>query len=89
MAPVRAGKRARTRRRTPPPAGDTYLLIGARLRELRLRKGLSQTELGAPYFTRAHVSAIEIGRMAPAIKTLRHFAKVLGVPLRSLIPREM
>jgi transcriptional regulator with XRE-family HTH domain len=89
MPKRRVPKRRRVPRRTPPPVGDTYQLIGERLREIRLRKGLTQAEVGAPYFTKQHVSAIEGGRMAPAIKSLRHFGKVLGVPLRSLIPPGM
>jgi transcriptional regulator with XRE-family HTH domain len=47
---------------------------------------MSQAQLGAPYFTRAHVSAIELGKILPAITTLAHFARKLAVPLRELIP---
>jgi transcriptional regulator with XRE-family HTH domain len=32
------------------------------------------------------VSAVELGKIAPGLKTLAFFAKNLGVPLRSLIP---
>ncbi len=34
---------------------------------------MSQAQFGAPYFTRAHVSAIELGEILPAIPTLAHF----------------
>ncbi len=47
---------------------------------------MSQAEPGAPYFTRAMVSAVELGKVAPALKSLAHFAKKLGVPLKDLIP---
>jgi ribosome-binding protein aMBF1 (putative translation factor) len=89
---VRSPLRPRVRRsprRNPPPVGDTYARLGEHLRALRQSRGLSQAALGEPYFTRAHVSAIETGRLAPAIKTLRHFAHQLGVPLRDLIPPDL
>jgi transcriptional regulator with XRE-family HTH domain len=58
------------------------------LRELRIERNLSQAQLGAPYFTRAMVSAIELGKISPALKSLAHFARKLDVPLRELIPLE-
>jgi tetratricopeptide (TPR) repeat protein len=39
---------------------------------------LSQGQLGAPYYTRAHVSAIELGKIRPAMKSLEHMAAKLG-----------
>ena len=48
--------------------------------------GISQAELGRPYFTRAMVSAVEVGKVSPAVKTLAHFAGKLGVSIRELIP---
>jgi tetratricopeptide (TPR) repeat protein len=50
------------------------------LREARLASGISQAQLGAPYFTRAHVSAIELGKIRPAMRSLEHLAKKLGKP---------
>ena len=41
---------------------------------------MSQAQLGAPYFTRAHVSAIELGKIRPAMRSLEHIAKKLGKP---------
>jgi len=41
---------------------------------------MSQAELGAPYFTRAHVSAIELGKIRPAMRSLEHMAKKLNRP---------
>src|SRR5207247_2018632 len=35
---------------------------------------------GAPYFTRAHVSAIELGKIRPAMRSLEHMAKKLDKP---------
>ncbi len=41
---------------------------------------MSQAQLGAPYFTRAHVSAIELGKIRPAMRSLEHMAKKLERP---------
>jgi tetratricopeptide (TPR) repeat protein len=41
---------------------------------------MSQAELGGPYFTRAHVSAIELGKIRPAMRSLEHMAKKLDKP---------
>jgi ribosome-binding protein aMBF1 (putative translation factor) len=60
--------------------------LGERIRTLRTERGLSQAQLGAPYFTRAHVSAIELGKILPALTTLVHFARKLGVHTRDLLP---
>jgi len=50
------------------------------LREARIASGMSQAQLGAPYFTRAHVSAIELGKIRPAMRSLEHMAKKLDKP---------
>lgn len=41
---------------------------------------MSQAQLGAPYYTRAHVSAIELGKIRPAMKSLEHMAAKVGKP---------
>jgi transcriptional regulator with XRE-family HTH domain len=81
-----ASRPKQTRMRKPPPKGDLYLRVGQRVREARIKKGVSQAELGAPFFTRAMVSAVELGKISPALKTLAHFASKLEVPLKDLIP---
>jgi len=58
------------------------------VREAREKAGLSQAQLGAPHFTRAYVSAVELGKISPGLKSLRHLATKMGIPLRSLIPEE-
>jgi transcriptional regulator with XRE-family HTH domain len=60
--------------------------IGARLRAVRLRRGLTAERLGAPRYTRAHVSAIELGKISASVTALSYFAKRLRVRLRDLIP---
>lgn len=63
--------------------------IGDRLRELRVRKGMTQRlmalELGmAP----AQLSNIETGRKVPRVATLKRFAFVFGVTLAELVDPE-
>ena len=70
----------RTRRRRPAPLSPSLKKLGERLREARIASGLSQAQLGAPYFTRAHVSAIELGKIRPAMRSLEHMAKKLDKP---------
>lgn len=70
----------RTRRRRAAPESSALRQLGQRLREARVAAGLSQGQLGAPYYTRAHVSAIELGKIRPAMKSLEHMAAKLGKP---------
>lgn len=84
MSPARTG--SKHRRRTPAPASDLHIATGALIRAARDQRGMSQAQLGAPFFTRAHVSAVELGKVAPSLKTLGRFAAKLQAPLRSLIP---
>ena len=70
----------RTRVRRPAPVSDSLQQIGERIRKARLESGLSQAQLGAPHFTRAYVSAIELGKVRPAMKSLEFLADKLGKP---------
>jgi len=70
----------RTRQRRAAPESPALRHLGQRLREARTAAGLSQAQLGAPYYTRAHVSAIELGKIRPAMKSLEHMAAKLGKP---------
>jgi transcriptional regulator with XRE-family HTH domain len=74
------------RSRAPVPREALELVVGGRIRSLRQERGLSQAELGSPYFTRAHVSAIELGKILPALTALAHFADKLDVSIRELLP---
>src|SRR5258707_13893209 len=53
--------------------------IGARLRRLRLERGLSQRDLAAPGVSYAYISRIEAGARQPSVKALRKLAPKLGV----------
>ena len=68
----------RTRQRRAAPDSPALRQLGQRLREARIAAGLSQAQLGSPYYTRAHVSAIELGKIRPAMKSLEHMAAKLG-----------
>jgi len=70
----------RTRKRRVAPESPALSRLGQRLREARVAAGLSQAQLGAPYYTRAHVSAIELGKIRPAMKSLEHMAAKLARP---------
>ncbi len=70
----------RSRVRRPAPVSDSLQQIGDRIRKARLDSGLSQAQLGAPHFTRAYVSAIELGKVRPAMKSLEFLAAKLSKP---------
>src|SRR2546423_12922228 len=46
---------------------------------------MSQAQLGARYFRRAHVSAIELGKIGPAMRSLEHMPKKLDKPASSFL----
>ena len=78
------------RRPSRKPAKATIdRAIGARLRAARLRRGLTAEDLGSPRYTRAHVSAIELGKISASVAALSHFAYRLHMRVRDLIPPEL
>ena len=65
------------------------VLIGARIRQLRLLCGLSQAELGARVGIGApEVSKYENGRRVASLVTLSRFAQGLDAPLHELLDVE-
>src|SRR2546423_9408646 len=72
--------KVRSRVRRPAPVSVALQQIGERIRSARTEAGLSQAQLGAPHFTRAYVSAIELGKVRPAMKSLEFLADKLGKP---------
>lgn len=82
---IHYGQLAKYRRRrtlTPPP--DQPSTLGARLRAARTRKGLTLWQLAQPFFTKGYVSAVELGRIRPSVRALRHMAEKLGVSVEAL-----
>lgn len=71
----------RSRIRRPAPVSETLRQLGDRVRQARIDAGLSQAQLGAPHFTRAYVSAVELGKVRPAMKSLEFLADKLSKPV--------
>jgi transcriptional regulator with XRE-family HTH domain len=63
--------------------------FGRRLRELRMKSGLTQEALGrrAGGMNRVSVYSLESGSADPRLTTIRRLARGLGVPPRALIER--
>ena len=72
--------RTSTRRRPSVRADDGALAkrIGGRLKEARLRAGLTQQQLAGERYTKAYVSALENGLIRPSVKALDYLATRLG-----------
>src|SRR6266705_4265464 len=62
-------------------AGET---IGARLKRLRLQRGLSQRDLSSPGVSYAYISRIEAGARTPSVKALRKLSQKLEVSVEYL-----
>jgi len=61
------------------------MLIGARLRQLREQKQMSQGDIEERTgLLRCYVSRVENGHTVPSLQTLERFAVVLDVPLYQL-----
>jgi transcriptional regulator with XRE-family HTH domain len=58
--------------------------VAARLKRLRLDRGMSQRELSAPGVSYAYISRIEAGAREPSVKALRRLAEKLGVSVEHL-----
>jgi transcriptional regulator with XRE-family HTH domain len=77
----------RTRTLSPTTAADRDLArrIGARIREARLRAGLTQQQLAGDRYTKAYISALETGIARPSMIALRHISTRLGLPASHFI----
>ncbi len=63
----------------------TKELLGARIKELRKRKGLTQERLSELIeIDPKHLSRIEVGKGYPSLETLDKIGKVLKVELKDL-----
>lgn len=66
--------------------GDLTPVVGANLRRLRVRRGLSLERLSkASGVSRAMLSQIELGQSAPTINVLWKISRALAVPFSALI----
>ena len=67
-------------------AEDLKPVVGANLRRLRVRRGLSLDRLAhASGVSRAMLSQVELGRSTPTINLVSRIARALGVSVSSLI----
>ena len=64
--------------------GGTTEDVGARLKRLRLQRGLSQRDLSSPGVSYAYISRIEAGARTPSVKALRKLSQKLGVSVEYL-----
>lgn len=71
----------RTRTQSRPRASDANLArrIGQRIREARLRAGLTQQQLAGDRYTKAYISALETGIARPSMVALAYLSERLGL----------
>lgn len=62
--------------------------LGRKIREARLAKKMTQSEVVGDFITRNMLSQIESGNAIPSIKTLEYIADVLDIPLNKLMSDE-
>lgn len=60
---------------------ESMLKVGQRVRELRLRRGMTQKTLAGEQMTRNMLSLIENGLASPSIANIRYLAMMLSVPM--------
>lgn len=60
--------------------------LGRKIREARIAKRLTQSELVGDFITRNMLSQIESGTATPSMKTLEYLAQALSVPIAQLVP---
>jgi len=62
---------------------ESKRLLGARIKELRKTKGLSQEKIAEIVgVDPKHISRIEVGKSYPSLDTLEKIAKALGMELK-------
>lgn len=68
---------------------DIVIILGKRIRHLRLRTGLSQEKLADKAgMDRTYYAGIERGERNPSVKNLAKIAVALGVPLSALFDED-
>src|SRR5437764_12059610 len=63
--------------------------VGARLKEARLAKKYTQSQLAAGDFSVSYISAIERGQIHPSLRALEIFALRLGLPSKDLLAPQL
>ena len=62
--------------------------LGRRIKEARISKKMTQSELVGDFITRNMLSRIESGNASPSVKTLEYLASKLELPVSSLVPED-
>lgn len=70
--------------RVAAAAGKGSSTVGARIRALRIARGLTQEQVGAPEFTRAYISLVESGKSGMSARATEIIAGRLGVSVADL-----
>lgn len=60
--------------------------MGRRIKEARLAKKMTQTDVAGDFITRNMLSQIESGSANPSLKTLEYISSVLDIPMGTLLP---
>jgi transcriptional regulator with XRE-family HTH domain len=63
-------------------------VLGRKLKEARLAKKMTQSDVVGNYITRNMLSQIESGVAFPSIRTLEYLSGVLEVPMSELVANE-
>lgn len=66
----------------------TQIELGKKIKEARLAKKMTQSEVVGTFITRNMLSQIESGAASPSIKTLEYIAKALDIPLNQLMSED-
>lgn len=65
---------------------DTAMSLASNVKQLRLKRGMSQTELASAIdASYSRISEIENGKGNPTLRTLEAIAKVFGVAVGTLL----
>lgn len=59
--------------------------LGKRIKEARIAKKMTQSEVVGDFITRNMLSQIESGTATPSIRTLEYLCEVLGMPMKQLM----
>src|SRR5205085_6633614 len=71
---------------TEPIQPPLEKMVGARLREVRKARKLTQSQLAGEDFSVSYISAIERGQIHPSLRALEIFAVRLGLTSTQLLP---
>ena len=63
--------------------------LGKRLKEARISRKMTQSEVVGTFITRNMLSQIESGNAMPSVKTLQYLAEVLDIPPQTLISQPL